>query len=477
MRDQNIDFSQVKGKKVPKTILVLIFLLFFFSGCTEQFSSGEEKISLTVWECFKFDEHEEFLKIIAQFEEKYQKETGKKIEIIAKRVPFDDFETNIRLAALGNRTPDVACFDALKVLEFAFHRTLVPLDTLANFEAESISAKGKEYMKGAFQTNVIDIKGETHLYGLPQQTTCLALFWSRQMFREKASELEAAGLDPKSSPRTWEELYAYAKVLTDTENKEYGFAMDNSLWFTLPFFGCYNVNYIQSDAQGNKICTLGDPLSCAALQVKVDLYQNKLEAGAWKPGAISPEIGFANGKYAMILMGPWNIKRYRDTGIDFGISLIPRISRTKAIEIGLISPDASEKEYLEKAPPATNVGGNNMSIFKSCSHPEIAYDLINYISQTQAQLQWCKALNQIPVNVAAAEALRNDAGTNTDIKVFMKQALYSTAPPQIPRYGYLENDIMNPEMELALKGNKSVKEALQDAAKKINERILEPLNQ
>ena len=138
------------------------------------------------------------------------------VHIRAERVPFDDFETNIKLAALGKKTPDMACFDALKVLEFAYHKVLVPLDTLENFQAESISVKGKQYMRGAFDTNIVNIKGKVHLYGLPFQTTCLALFWNRNLYRE-------AGLNPDSPPKTWDEFVQYAQALTDIKKKRYAF--------------------------------------------------------------------------------------------------------------------------------------------------------------------------------------------------------------------------------------------------------------
>ena len=255
------------------------------------------------------------------------------------------------------------------------------------------------------------------------------------------------------------------------------FAMQNRLWFTLPFFGCYNVSYIRTNPDGLKECIFGDDRSSAALQLKVDLYQKyKIEAGAWKPGAIASEIGFENGMYAMILMGPWNIQKFRNAGLDFGIGLIPRISRQEAVKVGLLAENASEKEYLETILPATNVGGANIVVFKTCKHPEVAYDFINYLTSKQAQLKWCRTLKQIPVNVEAAAILREDPNTDKDIKIFMQQALYSTAPPKIPRYAYLENDVVNAEMELALSNKKAVRKALQDAAVKINKNILEALN-
>ena len=42
---------------------------------------------------------------------------------------------------------------------------------------------------------------------------------------------------------------------------------------------------------------------------------------------------------------------------------------------------------------------------------------------------------------------------------------------------YIEGDVVNPEMELALKGQKTVEKALKDAAEKINRKVLSLVNE
>lgn len=465
--------------------MVFIFLCMVLISCQENAAkaSDTKQVELVVWETYNMVEHELFLEQVAKFQKWYQEKKGVWIDIKAHRVPFDDLETNVRMAALGRKTPDVARVDALKVLEFAYHKVLTPIDQLSNFDATSIAEKRKEYIPGAFDTNVIDIQGETHLYGLPEQITCLALFWNRRMFDEARNELRQKNLDPTRAPRTWDELIAYGQAITRIDPKKpaenrYGFAMNNSLWWSLPYFGCYGVSYVANDKDNNKVCLLGDTRSTAAFQLKVDLYRrHKIEAGAWQPGAIGHDSGFQNEKYAMLLMGPWNVQRFRNAKVDFGVALIPRISKEEAVRVGLISAAASDEEYRQKAIPATNIGGNNMVIFKTCRHPEIAYDFIRFLANKESQLVWCRKLNQIPVNVEAARALSLDAQTDRDVAVFMEQALYATAPPLLPRYGYVENDLVNTELELALQGSKTVEQALKDAARKINEQILAILNQ
>ncbi len=461
----------------------LLFALLFMVHC-QPFSSPEKApILLTLWVTYQGPEIKKFQEILRRFEKEYPQKYGKEIRVEAKQVPFDDLVTNIKMACISGRTPDIARVDVMKMVELAYHKVIVPLDQLESFDASSIQEKKKEFLSVPFQTNVIEVKNqkgdwENHLYGLPEQTTCLALFWNRKLFREREEALRKAGLNPNCAPKNWEELIRYGKVLTQPEKGLYGFAMNNSLWWTMPFFGLFGGSFIQKDKQGRKVCPLGDERTKAALQLKVDLYRrHKIEAGAWKSGALGPDVSFLNEKVAMIFMGPWMVERFLKKGLDFGISLIPPITQKMA-----------QKAGLKKIPPsATNIGGNNLVIFESCRHKDAAYRLLKFITSTEVQLDWCLSLKQIPVNRKALQILLGQLPYSGDgdrtievdpyLKVFMHQIEYAMVPPQIPRYGYIESDIMNPEMELALKGKKTVEQALKDGARRINQEILSKVNE
>lgn len=457
----------------------MLAALVLTGGCdrkTEQIA--DDVVELVVWISYKGPEYEEFQELSAQFCRDYYQKTGKRVKITGNQTPFDDLVTYIRIACMAGKNPDIARVDALKVLELAYHQVLVELDQLENFGAGSIDEKSGEYLPAPFATNVVEVKtkegkSETHLYGLPEQNTCLALFWNKELFAKRAKELSDAGLSPDRAPRDWEEFISYAKVLTYKEEKDgkatlyYGFAMKNSLWWTLPFFGCFGSRFVDTDAGGKKVCLLGDSRSCAALQLKVDLYQKYgVEAGAWMSGAVDPEVGFTNKKYAMILIGPWVVQKFRDRNLDFGVDLIPKITEKQAAGLGL--------ETIPES--ATNVGGNDMVIFKTCRHPEIAYDFVNYLTSYEAQKKWCMDLKQIPVNRRAMEDLVQNESLDPVIRKFIEQSKYAIPPPPLPRYSFIEDEVVNLEMELALKKEKTVEQALKDAAAKIEKHVLSLLN-
>ncbi|RME03097.1 MAG: extracellular solute-binding protein [Planctomycetota bacterium] len=448
--------------------LIFIFLMLWLPlfSCSRRSSLGSSRVRLVMWVTYQEEELGLFRQIVRSFAREYRRRKGLEVEVVPQRVPFHDLTTYIRLAAMAGKTPDIARVDALKVVDMAYHKVLVRLDELSNFDASSWREKGREFLRVPFMTNVVNIRGEVHLYGLPEQTTCLALFWNKDLFAK-------VGLDPERPPRTWEELIAFAKRLTYTERRGgvvrryYGFAMRNSLWWTMPFFACFGAKLFQTDGRGRRSSLLGDRRACAAFQLKVDLYRKyRVEAGAWKSGAISPELGFLSNRYAMILMGPWATERFRARGIRFGVGLIPRIGVRRARQAGIV-------EAGEIPRSGTNIGGNNLVIFRSSRHKEIAYDFIRYFTSYEVQKLWCLRLKQIPVHRRVYEELRSRSGS---LGVFMRQIRYAILPPSIPGYGRLEADIVNPEMELALQGKKTVQEALQSASERVQREILERIN-
>lgn len=230
---------------------------------------------------------------------------------------------------------------------------------------------------------------------------------------------------------------------TTGADKVYGFAMRNTLWWTFPFFNTYGATFIEDGK-----CILNQKPGVDALTLKVDLYnKHKVEAGAWQAGAIGPDTGFLNEKYAMIFDGPWDVKRFKDAGLNFGVALVPE----------------------GPAGTSTNVGGTNMVVFNNSKNPYWAARFLEFMVSPEIQEIWCNKLEQIPVNLKAYD--RIDTVNKPFLKVFMEQMKHAKPRPQILDYSELE-EIINPQMEAAIKGEKTVQQALDKAVETIEEKIL-----
>ena len=373
---------------------------------------------LVIWESYNDEEHQVFMEIVRDFEKAHP---GVKVEV--QRIPFTGMENKLLTALATRTTPDIARVD------YAFVAKLAEKNALYAIPDSAIADLRPDLVPAAFQANLY--KGK--MYGLPDQTTCVALFYNRELFRQ-------AGI--QAPPRTWEEFVAVAKKLTRPEKGIYGFAMRNSLWWTFPFFYTFGARFLSEDLSR---CLLDSPEAIAGFSFKVDLYRkHKVEAGAWRSGAINPDVGFRNNKYAMIFNGPWAVKSLENAGVPFGVALIPA------------GPTGT----------GTTVGGTNMVIFRASRNKALALAFLKFLLSPENQARWANALGQIPVNLKAFDKV--DTLQHPYLKVFMEQMRTAVPRPPIPNYSEIEL-IFNAEMEAALSGQKSPADALRDATRKANE--------
>jgi len=158
----------------------------------------------------------------------------------------------------------------------------------------------------------------------------------------------------------------------------------------------------------------------------------------------------------MIFMGPWNLARFSGLGaqLDFGVGLIPA------------GPNGS----------STNVGGTDVVIFKDRDEPEklterikFSYSFLTFFTNAQNQVEWCQKLNQIPINMGAYDLVKFE---DKNLGIFMEQMKLAGANPVVKDFGLME-DMVNPEIEAILSGQKQASEALKIAAEKIQTRLLD----
>jgi ABC-type glycerol-3-phosphate transport system substrate-binding protein len=378
-----------------------------------------EGTALTVWETYNAEERPVFLGLVEEFE---QANPG--ITVEAVNIPFDGMEPKILTALATETAPDIGRVDVAFLPKLAIRGALHSLD---EYGIEKITGQIRPV---ALSSCLLD--GKT--YGIPDQVNGLCLFYNKDLFRQ-------AGLDPERAPRTWDEFIEYAKALTDRDKGVFGFGMKNSLWWSLPFIYSFGGDILSSDL---KRCALAGEASVAGFQFKADLYaDHAVEGGAWRSGGIRDDVGFQSRKYAMIFNGPWAVKGLQRGGIDFGVAVIPS----------------------GPAGHATNVGGNDMVVFATSEHPQEACKFLMFIASKESQAKWANALGQIPVNTHADGMM--DFGPHPYLRVFMEQMKYAKPRPQIGSYPEIENDV-NPEMQAALDGKKSVVEAMEAACEKVN---------
>ena len=195
-------------------------------------------------------------------------------------------------------------------------------------------------------------------WGVPVAFSTKALFWNKDLF-------EAAGLDPETPPKTWEEKIAFAKQITEkTDAAGYGVVaktFDNTMHQFLHWV--YTNDGLVIDADGNIV--LNSPQVLAALTALKDIVPYGEEGPtAYEQNEV--RAIWLDGGVAMIEASPGAAIRAEEAGMNWGVANLP------------LGPDAKG--------PGTLLITDALAIFKGTGVEEQATSLAKFI--TTGDRQW-----------------------------------------------------------------------------------------
>lgn len=122
-------------------------------------------------------------------------------------------------------------------------------------------------------------------------------------------------------------------------------------------------------------------------------------------------------------------------------------------------------------------GHHGFSVTNDCEHKDAAVSLVRFLTSEESQLAESSG-GSLPTRTAVWEANIAAAKTGDDpfkaeaLAAFAAGAEYAFAVPQIPEWGESTN-LVFPELQAAIVGDKTVKEALDDAAAAVDELMQE----
>lgn len=326
-----------------------------------------------------------------------------------------------------------------KVLQQASSKTLPDVLMLDNPDVQQIAASGalaplKNFGVTAPKGDVPGVvKAGTYqgqVYGLAPVINSIALFYNADM-------LKSAGVTP---PKTWDELRADAKKLTDPGKGVYGFAMSNintyeGTWQFLPFFW----------TNGGNEKNIDTPAAAQALQLDVDLQNDGSMSKSsvnWSQQDVNNQ--FVAGKAAMMINGPWQLPVLNSTkGLNFASVPIP--TRTAAQKV--VSP----------------LGGETFNVPNTGDKAKmtLAAKLVQCINEPATQLRIAKFSGNVPADEATAATF---AKTHPQVQSFVQTVKTARA-----RTGELGSKwptaatAIYTAVQLALTGKASPQAALQQA--------------
>jgi multiple sugar transport system substrate-binding protein len=377
--------------------------------------------TVTFWHAYSADSPEVSTlegTIIPAFEKKFPDVTVK-----AVAVPYDDLHQKLVTAVAGDQLPDLVRADIGWVPELANLGVLVPLDT----DMPDFQKLADTTYPGSLATN----KWKDHYYGLPLDTNTRVMLYN-------SDALAAAGIS--KAPTTVEELVAAAPAL----KKAGAFAFaDNgaSGWNVLPWIWSAGGDITNADvtkASG----FLNSPASVKGVQTLVDLYKAGFlpDIILGDSGGLATSDGLATAKYATILDGPWMYPIFAGQYPDFTLSA----AQVPAGDGGSISV----------------VGGEDIVLTQSSKNKAAAAEFLRYLLSDDAQLAMAK-VGQMSVVKSIGPKLTD---INAYYAPFVEQLATARPRPVTPAWSQIDT-ILQDEIRAAIKGDKSVQEALDSAAK------------
>jgi len=403
---------------VRKMVLVALMLTFaFVLGLPA--SQAQDAVTVRYWHTHSDAETAKLDEVISAFEA-----ANPGITIEATRYAYDDFKEALLTSLAGGEPPDVARLDIVWVPEFADMGALAAMDeTLPDFDT---------LKDGFFPGPLETTHWNGHYWGLPLDTNTQVLLYNKAQFDE-------AGLEP---PATVADFVADACALTNGD-QQYGYAMGGTyFWAPAPLFYTQGGQITDPDIT-TATGYLNSEASVAAFQTLVDLYDQGCLSPNLLGGGIGTAEGHATGLYSMIIDGPWMVDIYKNDYPDFQPAFAP-------VPAGLDGTNSSV------------VGGEDIVLFADSPNQEAALAWISYLTSEDVQLEMAQ-VGVVPVlnSLVGNDQLPDYFG------VFMDQLQTAQARTPSPHWSEIDN-IINNAFQYMLRGEKTVQQALDDAATEID---------
>jgi multiple sugar transport system substrate-binding protein len=399
------------------------FVVVSIIGSCSSASAGD-KTTLRIWAMGR--EGEVLSQLIPGFEKEHPS-----IRVEVQQIPWTAAHEKLLTAYVGEATPDIAMLGNTWVPEFVALNALAPLDS---FVERSKEIRRDDFFPGIWKTNVVD--GKT--YGIPWYVDTRLIFYRTDL-------LANAGY--REFPKTWAEwMNAMKKMKSRMSDKQFPMLMPTNEWPQPVVFGIEAGSTILRD--GGRFGAFEEP----AFRKGFDFYLNFYRQGLASPVSSSQVSNlfqeFERGNIAMYMSGPWYIGEFK--------------SRLDSV---------TQKKWMTAPMPGLNgpgvsmAGGSSLSLFNGSKHKAEAWQLMEYLSRPEVQLEFYRLTGDLPPRKTAWQdtALANNKYT----KAFRDQLERVVPLPQVPEWEEIATTIFE-HGEQAIREAKTVDQTLADLDKEVN---------
>ncbi len=354
---------------------------------------------------------------------------------------WDVLYQKLQAALVAGDAPDLVLMHTSEMPQFVNFGALQPVDFIYGTGENQIDPAD-------FSPNALaSMQYNGQYYGVLLDNHGWGMWTNNSLF-------EAAGLDPSEPPATYEEFVEWATQLTVDANglhpNEDGFDATNVAqygtaipWPRVTFLSLLYQNGGSYIPEGSNSVDINSEAGITALQQMYDLIHTYHVAP--QPAGFDSWPSFAAGKVAMMFEGSWfrNFLVLDNPEIEFTTWPLPQLGENPAAWM------SAHVFYI----PATTTGDRLAAV----------QTYIKWISDNN--VLWAES-GQIPARLSAQEQL--DPGTYPSNIVYADAFnAFGHFDPLTPAIVEM-NQALDPELDAVLNGQKSVEEALNAAAERMN---------
>jgi len=415
-------------------IIVLIFLL--VSGCSKP-TSESEKITITFWTIQLKEHYSDYMnELVVGYET-----THPNVKIKWVDIDYKGYEDKLLSTIVSKQDiPDVVNLDYGNGVKYAEKNVLVNLKNEISDEVRN------RYIPEVWK-KVCTYKDTEFCF--PWYLSCGVVMYNKQIFKD-------AGLDPAKSPKDYDELYQYCKQIREKTGK-YGILM--TITESETFVNLLDLNGVPIINEGKTKALFNTPKGYETLEY----FVKGIKEGVFARETITeehrkPTEWYMSGKSAIFMTGPQFLKIVKENA--------PEVYQDTGIGPQLIW--GTDKII---------VAAMNLCIMNATQHKKEAIDFAAYVTNPENQLKFCKIVTILPSTV---ESLKDEYFVNVENtpeglarKISAEQLMRGvTVTPILPHRDRLYEQL-NTAVQSACLGEKSAKEALDEAVEKWNQILAE----
>jgi multiple sugar transport system substrate-binding protein len=347
------------------------------------------------------------------------------VHVRVQQIPWSAAHEKLLTAYVGDAMPDLFQVGNTWIPELVALGAIERLDErIAHFAA----IESADYFPGILDTNVLD--GAT--YGVPWYVDTRLLFYRTDI-------LARAGYpQPPTTWATW--LDAMTRIKQQVGSANYAILLPFTEWQVPVVLALQRGATLLRDR--DRYGNFRSPEFRQAFEFYLDLFRRGLAPRGGQAQVANLYQDFASGYFAMYVSGPWNIGEFRQR--------LPADLQDKWLTAPMPAPDGVY--------PGTSVaGGASLAIFRGSRHRDLAWKLIEYLSEPAQQVQFYRLTGDLPARRSAwAEG---GLVHNRYAQAFWQQLQHVQSTPKIPEWERIADKISQ-YAEAAIRGSMDVDAAL-----------------